>query len=87
MTVYVSFGLEYIDVPSVERASYIRNEYLTFMKVDCNLNEEEYVFEGNLLKDNEYVVNNILYGKQTKLGFGKNNMQPIIEAFLIKKQD
>ena len=29
----------------------------------------------------------ILYGKKAELGFGKNNMQPIIKAFLTKKQD
>lgn len=87
MTVYVSFELEHINIPSVERSPYIKKEYLTFMKVDYNLNEEEYVFDGNLLKDMGYIFNNILYGKKAELGFGKNNMQPIIEAFITKRQD
>lgn len=86
MMVYISLSPKFCDIPSVERIHYMENEFLTFMKVDSNLNEEEYVFDGKLLKDTQYITNKFLYGKPSKLNFGINNMHPIIEAFKLKKQ-
>lgn len=86
MMVYVCVSPKFGDLPSVERIHYIENEFLTFMKVDCNLNEEEYVFDGKLLNDLQYIANTITYGKKSKLDLGINNMRPIIEAFKLKKQ-
>lgn len=66
--------------------AYADNEFLTFMKVDCDLNEEEYIFDGQFLNDPKYIVDTFLGGKQTKLNFGINNMRPIIDAFQLKKR-
>ena len=86
MMVYVSVGAKYMDKPSVERMAHKEEEFLTFMKVDCDLNEEEYIFEGNLLNDPQYIIATVLRGKKTRLDFGINNMRPIIEAFQLKKR-
>lgn len=56
MMVYVCVSQKFLDIPSAERTPYIENEFLTFMKVDCNLNEEEYVFDGKLLKNERYIA-------------------------------
>lgn len=86
MMVYISMSAKYLDKPSVERMAHKEEEFLTFMKVDCDLNEEEYVFDGKLLSKEQYVAQTILHGKKSKLEFGINNMRPIIEAFRLKKQ-
>ena len=86
MMVYVSVSAKYMDKPSVERMAHKEEEFLTFMKVDCDLNEEEYIFEGNLLNDPQYIIATVLRGKKTRLDFGINNMRPIIEAFQLKKR-
>lgn len=86
MMVYVSVSRKFLDIPSAERMHHIENEFLTFMKVDCNLNEEEYAFEGKLLNNKQYIAHTVLHGKKSKLEFGAHNMRPIIEAFKLKKQ-
>ena len=86
MMVYVFVSQKFLDIPSTERTPYIENEFLTFMKVDYNLNEEEYVFDGKLLNNKQYIAQTVLHGKKSKLEFGINNMRPIIEAFKLKKQ-
>lgn len=86
MMVYVSVSEKFLGIPSTERMAYAENEFLTFMKVDCDLNEEEYIFDGQFLNDPKYIVDTFLGGKQTKLDFGVNNMRPIIEAFQLKKR-
>ena len=63
------------------------NEYLVFMKVDCDLNETEYVFDGEHITQMEYVAKQMRYGKKDKLDFGAVNMFPIIEAFKNCKDD
>jgi len=84
--VYVCVSQKYLEIPSAERIPYIENEFLTFMKVDFNLNEEEYAFDGKFLNDKKYIAYTVLHGKKSKLEFGINNMRPIIEAFKLKKQ-
>ncbi len=86
MMVYVCVSQKFLDIPSAERTPFIENEFLTFMKVDCNLNEEEYAFDGKLLNNEQYIAQTVLHGKKSKLEFGINNMRPIIEAFKLKKQ-
>jgi len=86
MMVYVCVSQKYLEIPSAERIPYIENEFLTFMKVDFNLNEEEYAFDGKFLNDKKYIAYTVLHGKKSKLEFGINNMRPIIEAFKLKKQ-
>ena len=87
MLTYVS--IDYKDdlnnLTSKERLSEANNEYLVFMKVDCELNEEEYVFDGRYIRQIEYIAHIIKNGKQNKFNFGAVNMIPIIEAFKICK--
>lgn len=63
------------------------DEYLAFMKVDCDLNETEYAFDGEYITQMEYVVKQMRYGKKDKLDFGAVNMLPIIEAFKSLKEE
>lgn len=72
---------------SKERLSKSIEDYLVFMKVDSNLNEEEYYFEGSQIRDMNYVKNKLFYGCSNVLKFGHVNMYPIKEAFLAQKKN
>ena len=65
-----------------ERQEHASEELLVFMRVDSNLNEEEYHFEGSKMNRDDYIANVILHGKAPKLEYGKQNMTPIIKAFM-----
>lgn len=69
------------EMTSKERIACSIEDYLTFIRVDEDLNEEEYVFEGSRLGDLEYVRNQLWNGKKNKLELGKYNLTPVIEAF------
>jgi len=70
---------------SKERLASGKEEFLTFMKVDSNLNEEEYVFDAAILRDHEKLANRLLKGSSNKLNLGADNMMPIISAFRKKR--
>ena len=59
-------------------------DILVFMNVDQELNEMEYVFEGELLSKVEYVACVMQHGRENKLEIGRLNMSPVIRAFKIK---
>ena len=86
MTTYIclSYLPSYLKMTSKERAVYSNKELLVFIKVDSNLNEEEYSFDEQELKDPLKVINILNYRKKG-LYYGKSNMLPIIEAFRKKK--
>ena len=44
-------------------------EYLVFIKIDRDLNQEEYVFEGDQLKDYKYISKLLQQGPKTKLDY------------------
>lgn len=73
------------EMTSKERAAHGTEDYLTFIRVDEELNEEEYAFEGSKLADLDYVGSQLRNGKKNELDFGKLNMTPVIEAFKKKK--
>lgn len=75
------YSLDNIKMKSQERLSLSENEYLTFMKVDCLLNTEEYIFDGANLCNVEYIAYQIKKGRKNTLSLGKTNMFPIVEAF------
>jgi hypothetical protein len=77
----------YLSMTSKERLSHSEKEYLTFMKVDSYLNEEEYVFDGAKLSNTEYIAYQVMNGKMKKLDLGKVNMSPIVEAFQKRKKE
>lgn len=66
---------------SKERAANAISECLAFMKVDKDLNEIEFVFDGEFINDMNYIVHQMQSGKKDKLDFGADNMLPIIEEF------
>ena len=85
-TIYkYDLSLEYMT--SKERAETCQGtDCLVFMKMDNDLNKEEYSFNENEIKDSSYALAKIKYGKTTTLNIGRNNMLPIIEAFKQKKE-
>lgn len=74
-------------ITSKERLCKGMEDYLVFMKVDSNLNEEEYFFEGSKMGDMNYIICKIKYGCSDALKFGQVNMNPIKEAFLFYKRN
>jgi hypothetical protein len=80
---YPSFSYKLI-VPAKDRAKLAEKAFLTFMKVDNALNEEEMVFDGENIKCMNYIVNQLKHSDKKKLNFGKNNMMPIMKAFKAK---
>jgi len=75
---------ENMQLCSKERMALGKEEFLTFMKVDADLNEEEYFFDATTLSDHEKLAQHLLSGPTKKLNLGVTNMQPIIAAFNIK---
>ena len=72
---------------SKERAAIACKDMLVFVSVDQELNEMEYVFEGELLSKVEYVACVMQHGRKNKLEIGRLNMSPIIRAFEVKNVD
>lgn len=73
------------EMTSTERVLHGTEDYLTFIRVDKELNAEEYSFEGSKLEDLEYVCNQFQNGKKNKLDLGRLNLTPVIEGFKKKK--
>lgn len=59
-------------------------EYLVFIKIDRDLNQEEYVFEGDQLKDYKYISKLLQQGPKTKLDYAASDFQPVLKAFEAK---
>ena len=70
---------------SKERMTLGNEEFLTFMKVDAELNEEEYFFDAAVLGNREQLARHVLKGPSKKLDLGATNMMPIISAFKTKR--
>lgn len=49
------------------------------------MNENEYVFNGQHIRNMKYIANQMQFGKQNKLGIGSVNMKPIVDAFKEKR--
>ena len=83
MTVYVlcDASEENLLRSSKERLVHGKLEFLTFMKVDYELSEEEYTFESKTLSNLESVACQFIKGSCSKLHFGVMNMAPIVNAF------
>jgi len=89
MRIYLSYPLSIdgINESSKERSKLSETEFLTFMKVDNELKEEEIVFDGSNIKCMNYIANQFKKSKKNSLDLGKNNLKPIIKAFKDKKID
>lgn len=81
---YSSFN-DMLITPANERTKLAAKEFLTFMKVDNTLAEEEIVFDGAYIKCMNYIVNQINHASRKKLYFGEKNMMPILQAFKEKQ--
>ena len=83
--------LKIADVPGVlnmtskDRQKFATEEWLVLLKIDNELNEEEYRFYVPGLKCSGYIRQQFKTGSDKKLDWGKDNMRPIIEAFKKKK--
>lgn len=88
MLTYVVVKYEYdlMTATSKERLGKGTKEYLTFLKVDYELNEEECVFDGDCIDQEGYIVEQLENGKRNKLDAGVVNMMPIIKAFKTRKE-
>ena len=79
------------DVPGVlgmtskERQKLATEEWLVLLRIDNDLNEEEYRFYVPGLRCPGYIRQQFNAGSDKKLLWGKANMLPIIEAFKKKK--
>ena len=82
--VYPSFNIW--TRPANERAKLAAEEFLTFMKVDNALEEEEIFFDGAHIKCINYIVNQFNHSGRKKLNFGRNNMIPLLQAFEQKRK-
>ena len=83
--VFVDYEESLMGLTSKERLAKGTHEYLAFMKVDWELNEEEYIFDGEYIRQREYIVHQMKYEKQCKLNAGAVNMIPIVEAFKARR--
>ncbi|MFR1723472.1 hypothetical protein [Emergencia timonensis] len=83
--VWVDYDEGLMKLTSKERLAKGTHEYLAFMKVDCNLIEEEYVFDSKYIRQIEYIAHQMRYGKHDKLDLGSVNLTPIVESFKARK--
>ena len=77
---------EIYQMTSKERLQKGTQDILIFMKVDSDLNEEEYFFEEKSIRCKNYSIGKLREGSKKHLEYGKLNMQPIINAFKSKKE-
>jgi hypothetical protein len=70
---------------SVERLKFAIKDILVFDKINFQLKEEEYIFDGNFIKNMAYLRKTFQEGKTNEIKAGKINMAPIVEAFKTKK--
>ena len=76
---------ENMQLNSKERMALGKEEFLTFMKVDADLNEEEYFFDSSTLHNRDQLAQHLLKGPSKKIDLGATNMMPIVSAFRTKK--
>ena len=76
---------ETLKMYSKDRKKLAEEEWLVLLKVDDQLNEEEYHLFVPGLKCPGYIANEIRAGSNKNLLYGAINMHPIIQAFKQKK--
>lgn len=88
MQTYIGYPLSSntLITPATERAEFAEQEFLTFMKVDNALKEEEIAFDVKHIKCMNYIANQFKHSFGKKLNFGENNMLPILKAFEDKQR-
>lgn len=74
-----------IDSTTIERSRASVTEFLTFIRVGCNLTVDEISFDKSRIDCMHYVSSRLDMIKKNKLKFGEYNMIPIINAFKEKQ--
>lgn len=70
-----------IPVYSKERLQSAVSDILVVSSLDCELNEKEYVFDGKLMEDPQYVGYMMKSGLRNRLNVSRTNMLPVWRAF------
>lgn len=70
-----------LSLTSKERLQLSQNDILVSASVDCQLNELEYVFDGEKMENIQYVMYVLENERAHKLNYSRNNMFPIWNAF------
>ena len=83
--VYYKYSKRLLRATSKQRIKKAVSDCLAFMRVDYEMNENEYVFNGQHIRNMKYIANQMQFGKQNKLGIGSVNMKPIVDAFKEKR--
>lgn len=83
--VYCKYSKRLLCATSKKRKKKAVSDCLAFMSVDYQMNESEYVFDGQHISDMKYIARQMQFGKQAKLGIGAVNMKPIVNAFKEKR--
>ena len=71
---------------SKDRVEISKSDILLCSSIDKDLNEQEYVFEGDKMDDIKYIGFVLKNGKNKKLQLSKINMVPICNAFKKKQK-
>ena len=89
MNIYLvaSLNEERMHMTSKERQKLATSEIMACASIDCNLNEKEYVFDGEKLKEAEYVFLEMEKGYGHKLDITRSNLFPIWYAFKCKREN
>ena len=66
---------------SAQRSQETVSDFLVFTRIDDELNEEEYVFDGRYINNMEYIVYQMKHGKKDRLDLSSRNMSPIVASF------
>lgn len=64
-----------------QRSQETVSDFLVFTRIDDELNEEEYVFDGRYINNMEYIVYQMKHGKKDRLDLSSRNMSPIVASF------
>lgn len=82
MSLYTVFPLEKgVPVYSKERLQSAVSDILVVSSIDYKLNEKEYVFDGNLMANPQYIGYMMKNGLKNRLYASKTNMLPVWRAF------
>lgn len=90
----ICFASLYSYIPNIQNASKTSKEriaisskdLLVCISIDQELNEIEYVFDGDAFSNRKYIDFIMKHGRKNKLELGKRNMTPILIAFESKKR-
>lgn len=82
MSLYAVFPVEKgVPLYSKERLQSAVSDILVVSSIDCELNEKEYIFDGNLMSNPQYITCIMKNGLNNRLGASRTNLMPVWRAF------